>query len=287
MRIVDHVMRVLSVAVAVMAIACTAGDPHKGRILLAEVDGMYLYKDEVDLMYAANGQGTDSLEYVDRYIKSWAKEMLFYSKALENVATDKEIDARVELYRKNLILNEYQERLVVQQLEPALTVDDVLEFYKENIAMFEVDEPMIKGYYLKVPSKSPRMHELRRWCLSKSAEDFEKIEKYCLSKDAVFECFFEEWLPLDVVAAKTPLTVNQLKDRLARTATIEFSDNGHVYFVSADTMVVEGDDKPVEMVTAEIRKLLLNSRMAGFIKERKQELYNEALQKKGVKLYNK
>lgn len=287
MRIVDHVMRVLSVAVAVMVIACTAGDPHKGRILLAEVDGMYLYKDEVDLMYAANGQGTDSLEYVDRYIKSWAKEMLFYSKALENVATDKEIDARVELYRKNLILNEYQERLVVQQLEPALTVDDVLEFYKENIAMFEVDEPMIKGYYLKVPSKSPRMNELRRWCLSKSAEDFEKIEKYCLSKDAVFECFFEEWLPLDVVAAKTPLTVNQLKDRLARTATIEFSDNGHVYFVSADTMVVEGDDKPVEMVTAEIRKLLLNSRMAGFIKERKQELYNEALQKKGVKLYNK
>lgn len=284
---IGHGIKLLLMTVAVLTTACTAGDPHKGRFPLAEVDGMFLYKDEVDLMYAANGQGADSLEYADRCIERWIVETLFYSKALENVATDKDIDRRVELYKRNLILNEYQERLVVQQLEPALTENDIKEFYNENIEMFEVDEPMIKGFYLKVPSNSPRMHELRRWCLSKSAEDFEKIEKYCLSKDAVFECFFEEWLPLDVVAAKTPLTVNQLKDRLARTATIEFSDNGHVYFVSADTMVVDGDSKPVEMVSSEIKRLLLNSRMAGFIKERKQELYNDALQKNSIRIYYK
>lgn len=282
-----HGMKLLLMAAVALTAACTAGDPHKGRVPLAEVDGMFLYKDEVDLMYAANGQGSDSLEYADRYIKRWVVETLFYSKALENVATDKDIDWRVELYRRNLILNEYQERLVVQQLEPALTETDIKEFYNENIEMFEVDEPMIKGFYLKVPSNSPRMHELRRWCLSKSAEDFENIEKYCLSRDAVFECFFEEWHPLSFVAGKTPLTERQLQDRLSNTGTVEFKDNGYVYFISADTMVVDGDSKPVEMVSSEIKRLLLNSRMTGFIKERKQQLYDEALQKNNVRIYSK
>ena len=272
--------------VALSLVACQQADPHKGRLPLVGIDEVYLYKDEVDLMYAVNGNGEDSVSFVNAYIEKWIVETLFYNKALENVASDEEIERRIELYRRNLILNDYQEKLVVQQLEPSLSDEEILEFYNNNTEMFDAEESLIKGYFLKVPARSPRINELRKWCIGKTEEDFEKIEKYCLSKDAVFECYFEEWYPLAGVAVKTPLTESQLKERLLRKSTIEFNDDSHVYFVSSDTMILEGDCKPIEIVSAEIKELLLNSKMANFIKEKKNTLYNEALQNNSVKIYN-
>ena len=276
---------------AVMAIllfaACHSADPHKGRIPLAGVDDTYLYKDEVDLMYAVNGNGEDSIAYVESYIKKWIIETLFYNKAQENVALDNDIERRVEMYRRNLILNDYQEKLVVQQLEPTLSNSEILDFYNSNLSMFDAEESLMKGYFLKVPSNSPRINDLRKWCVGKSEEDLEKIEKYCLTKDAVFECFFEEWLPIAGIAAKTPLTEYQLKERLLRKKTIEFNDKSSIYFISADTLIMEGDSKPVEMVSGEIKELLLNSKMTRFIKERKSALYDEAVQNNSIRIYNK
>jgi len=276
-----------AIMVILLFAACHSADPHKGRIPLAGVDDTYLYKDEVDLMYAVNGNGEDSIAYVESYIKKWIIETLFYNKAQENVALDNDIERRVEMYRRNLILNDYQEKLVVQQLEPTLSNSEILDFYNSNLSMFDAEESLMKGYFLKVPSNSPRINDLRKWCVGKSEEDFEKIEKYCLTKDAVFECFFEEWLPIAGIAAKTPLTEYQLKERLLRKKTIEFNDNSSIYFISADTLIMEGDSKPVEMVSGEIKELLLNSKMTRFIKERKSALYDEAVQNNSIRIYNK
>lgn len=276
----------VAVLVVLLCAACQSGDPHKGRVPLAGIDGAYLYKDEVDLMYAVNGNGGDSTAYADAYIKKWIVETLFYNKAQENVASDSEIERRVEMYRRNLILNDYQEKLVVQQLEPSLSDDEIADFYKRNSSMFDAEESVMKGYFLKVPQGSPRLNELRMWCIGKTEEDLEKIEKYCLGKNAVFECFFDDWQPVAVVAARTPLTESQLQERISRKSTIEFKDNAYVYFISADTLIVEGDSKPIEMVSSEIKELLLNSKMANFIKEKKNALYNEAIQNNSVEYIN-
>lgn len=289
MNLLRYVENGLYTAIMVILLfaACHSADHHKGRIPLVGIDDTYLYKDEVDLMYAVNGNGEDSIAYVESYIKKWIIETLFYNKAQENVALDNDIERRVEMYRRNLILNDYQEKLVVQQLEPTLSNSEILDFYNSNLSMFDAEESLMKGYFLKVPSNSPRINDLRKWCVGKSEEDLEKIEKYCLTKDAVFECFFEEWLPIAGIAAKTPLTEYQLKERLLRKKTIEFNDNSSIYFISADTLIMEGDSKPVEMVSGEIKELLLNSKMTRFIKERKSALYDEAVQNNSIRIYNK
>lgn len=289
MNLLRYVENGLYTAIMVILLftACHSADHHKGRIPLVGIDDTYLYKDEVDLMYAVNGNGEDSIAYVESYIKKWIIETLFYNKAQENVALDNDIERRVEMYRRNLILNDYQEKLVVQQLEPTLSNSEILDFYNSNLSMFDAEESLMKGYFLKVPSNSPRINDLRKWCVGRSEEDLEKIEKYCLTKDAVFECFFEEWLPIAGIAAKTPLTEYQLKERLLRKKTIEFNDNSSIYFISADTLIMEGDSKPVEMVSGEIKELLLNSKMTRFIKERKSALYDEAVQNNSIRIYNK
>ena len=266
---------------------CEEKTEHNGRVPLVAVGDTYLYKDEVDILYAMSGLGTDSVAFYDDYIERWATDALFYSKAFENVASTAEIERMVESYRRSLILSLYQDALINQHLVPEISEAEVQEFYERNLVMFELEEPLVKGLLLKLPEKSPKMNDVRRWCMRRDIEDLENIEKYSISNAAVYESFPEEWRSMNSVVALTPLTLNQLYDRLSQKKTIEFSDGGYIYFVGADTIVPKGGLKPLEMVAPEIVELLVNSKKANFIKEKKRALYNEAQSRGKVKRLDK
>lgn len=257
--------------------ACKREDMHKGRTVVACIGETFLYKDEIDIMYAINGRGIDSVKFVDDYIERWAVERLFYNKAAENVASTVDIESMVEKYRTGLILSIYQDGLVNQQLVSDISMDDVEAFYEENEAMFELEEPMFRGLLLKVSDKSPNISRVRAWCMRHSSEDLDHIEKYSLANEAFYNGFLEEWRTVSDIAKQTPLSEYQLNERLKRKETIEFKHGGYTYFVSADSLIQQGDRKPLEMVVSEVKELLVNSRRAGFIKEKKRSLYNEAL----------
>lgn len=257
--------------------ACKREDMHKGRTVVACIGETFLYKDEIDIMYAINGRGIDSVKFVDDYIERWAVERLFYNKAAENVVSTVDIESMVEKYRTGLILSIYQDGLVNQQLVSDISMDDVEAFYEENEAMFELEEPMFRGLLLKVSDKSPNISRVRAWCMRHSSEDLDHIEKYSLANEAFYNGFLEEWRTVSDIAKQTPLSEYQLNERLKRKETIEFKHGGYTYFVSADSLIQQGDRKPLEMVVSEVKELLVNSRRAGFIKEKKRSLYNEAL----------
>ena len=60
-----------------------------------------------------------------------------------------------------------------------------------------------------------------------------------------------------------------------------------MYFVTADSIIRKGDVLPMNLVEDEIVELLINSRRADFIKQKKQELYDEALSEGRIKIHNK
>ena len=95
----------------------------------------------------------------------------------------------------------------------------------------------------------------------------------------------EEWMPFADLAHKTPLTEQQLMDRLLKKNVIEFTEGKSTYFVCADSILRRNDTKPIEMVAEEIKELLLNSKKAKFIKQVKRSLYEEGLKSGRVILY--
>ena len=268
-----------------LLLACKGEDVHKGRMAIACIGDSYLYKDEIDLMYAVSGEGVDSARFVKDYIERWATEHLFYNKAAENVASDVDIESMVEKYRRGLILSIYQDGLVNQQLASDISQDDITAFYEANDNMFEVEEPMFKGLLLKLSDKSPNIGRVRSWCMRRNSEDLERIEKYSITNSSLYKSFIEEWRTVSDVAKETPLTEYQLNERLKKREAIEFRHDGYTYFVCADTLIQKGDRKPMEMVVSEITELLVNSRRAGFIREKKQTLYKEALKTGEVVLF--
>ena len=259
--------------------------PQENRHSLVDVDGMHLYKDEVDLVLAANPRA-DSAEFVDEYIERWATEQLFYSKAADNVASMPEIESMIESYRRSLILNIYQSKLVEQHLQPTISQVEVNRFYEDNKALFDADESLFKGLLLVLPAKAPNLNKVRKWCVDMNSEALEEIETYSAENALVYEYLMDRWYPFADVVKHTPLTEFQLMERLSRKKTIEFKEDGKVYFVCSDTILREGDTLPVELVSAEINELLLNSRRADFIKRKKKDLFEEAKAKGIIKFNN-
>ena len=211
------------------------------RDALVSVGTESLYKDEVDIVYAQYAGRVDSAAFVQDYIERWVKEKLFFEKAVGNVQATDEIDQLVENYRKSLILNLYQDRLITQHLVPVISDEEVLQFYESERSLFFLSDPYIKGFYVKIPCKAPKVREVRIWCLRKRQDDLDALEQLCTENGYEYQFFMEEWIPFVDLARKTPLTRQQLMDRLLARNVIEFKDGDYFYFVCADTILKKND----------------------------------------------
>lgn len=271
-------------ALPVLLFACREEVSYAERSAVVSVGELYLYKDEADIVYAQQGRGADSVAFMQDYIERWAIDALFYEKAKENVVATDEIDRMVENYRASLIQNLYQDRLITQQLLPTITDAEVRGFYDRELALFELSEPYVKGFYVKLPPKA-KTRDVRNCFLHREQENLEELERLCTENGYEYQFFMEEWMPLADLAYKTPLSEQQLMERLLKNSVIEFTEEKSTYFICADSILKRNDTKPIEMVSGEIKELLINSKKAKFIKQVKRSLYEEALKAGRVILY--
>lgn len=277
----------IMVACAAFVMSCQEEIMHRGRTPLVSVGKEFLYVEDVERFYSANPPAADSARYVDEFINRWIEEALFYNVALRNVPSSDKIDRLVEGYRRSLVLNLYQDGLVEQHLRNDIIDEEVQAFYKANSQMFEVEEPIMMGIFLRVKKGAPKLSSLRKWYKSRAIEDLEKLDKYSLADDAQYEYFAETWQRVSDIAAKTPITETDLLQRLSRSAAIELNDKEYIYFISADSLIDKGGLKPVELVEGDIRNLLANTKKVSFIKEKKRALFDEAKEKGAIKYYSK
>lgn len=268
-------------------ISCEEEILHKGKRPLVSVGKEFLYYEDVQRFYAAHPNKEDSVQYVENFINRWLEEAVFYNVALRNVPSSHQIDELVERYRRSLVLNLYQEGLVGQRLKQEISEDEVVAFYKANEAMYEAEEPMMKGLLVKADKKAQKISSLRNWCKERTDENLEKLDKYSLVNNVQYDYFGDSWVRVADIAEKTPLAADDLLQRLSRSANIEFKDDKDIYFISADSILLKGQLKPLELVDAEIRELLINTLKAGFIKQQKKILYDEAVNRGAIHYYNK
>ena len=265
--------------------ACGDSVNHGGKTPYIGVGDEYLYKEDLEQAYMANHTQKDSAAFMQEYIEHWLEDALLYSRAKHNVSSSKEIARLIESYKKSLLLNIYQERLVDQQLDKEITAEEIASFYEDNSAMFKMEEPMIKGLLLKVSKKAPKLDAVRRWCKSTEPAELEKLEKYTLTNAQLYEYFYDSWMPVSALAAKIALSEEDLKQKVTKKDMIEFSDSSSLYIMNISDYLPVGELKPLDLAESEIKELLVNSRKADFLQQVKKDIYNEAISGGKVKYF--
>ncbi len=265
--------------------SCVHKTHEISRQPLLQVEGNYLYLDEVQQAIPANVAKTDSAEIANNFIKKWIIETLMYENAKRNISNQEEIEKLVEEYRKTLMIHEYQQQLIQERLSRNIPEDEIKNFYEKYKEQLVATESYIQGLLLIVPPTAPQMAMVREWVKSGNQKALENIEKYSLRNAIEYLYFGNKWMPFSEILKKIPLQINDPVSFLASNSFVELSDSAKHYFLKISAFVPAGETMPYEIAKEDISHTLLHKKEADFISQFESELYNDAIKKKKIEFF--
>lgn len=267
--------------------SCTKKTPDEARVPLLEVEGRFLYLDELEQVIPQSIGKKDSSEIAQSYIRKWVTDVLMYENAKRNITNQAEIDELVENYRKTLTIHQYQQKMIVQRLpkEPAET--ELQAFYDQYSGQLLLNENVIKGLLLVVPQKAPKLGNVRSWVQSGNTKSLESIEKYSIQNAISYDYFGDRWMPFNDILKKIPLQIKDPAAFIASNRFVETSDSTQHYFLRIESYLKIGDVEPYEMAKSRIATILMNKNKTEFIKNFEKELYNDAIKNESVTFFDK
>lgn len=270
-----------------LLVACGGETDHRGKTPLVEVDGAFLYKEDLKASMPIGLSKADSASFTENYIRKWVEDVLLYEKAESNVSDAGRIETLVQNYRKSLIMHDYQQHLVEQMLTSELSDEELKQFYENNKPLFRVDETLIKGLYIKVPQTASGISRIRRWYQSKDEESVDRLEKYSLSNAVDYIYFYDRWMPASVLLAKLPRKFKDAERYLEQNRHIELKDSAYYYFLHVDDILKRGQEKIFDAARDEVKKALGNLKQTEFMRQVRTDLYQTAERQERIKYYYK
>ena len=274
----------LVIIIMAMCISCKKEYDHHGRTPLVELNGRFLYYDEIQSVLPLSLSASDSVAFVEQYKLNWMKELLLMDKATHNIPNNAEIDRLVENYRKSLILHTYQQELINQNLANEVTEEEMLAYFEEHQTLFKAERPLLKGLFIKVPLSAPQLTQLRRWYKDTARVAVENLEKYGLQHAVKYEYFYDKWVSIAEMLDWVPYDEEELTDYLTKRQYLELKDTTFYYFLNVTDYRPVGAQEPFEFAQSQVKDILLNMRRMDYIEQVKNELYEEALEENKIKI---
>ncbi|MCD7899008.1 MAG: peptidyl-prolyl cis-trans isomerase [Bacteroides sp.] len=268
-----------------LCLSCDGKHGDRDKSLLVEVDGNYLYKEELEAALPVSISKDDSLLFAENYIRNWAENVLLYDVAQANIPDTKELERLVENYRKTLIVHTYQQELIKQRISSEFSEHELSNFYNENKQLFVLDRPLIKGLFLKVPFDAPQLTDVREWYKTETQEALENLEKYSWQHAVTYDYFYDKWVLLSDVLGKMPFKEKSPDVYIKENRNIEVKDDEFYYFLNVIEYLGIGDEKPYDFARSSVLEMMTNLKKVDYIKSMKEDLYQQALKKNKIK-YN-
>lgn len=284
MSIVKNWGVILVIAAAMTG--CGQEHNHKGKTPLVEVSGEFLYKEDLQAALPLNISKDDSVLFAEHYIRNWIEDALLFDKAEGNIPDNDKISKLVENYRRALIMHTYQEELVNQKLANDISEEEINAYYEKNKELFRLDNPLVKGLFIKVPRSSSDLGNVRVWYRKNNQDVIEKLEKYSLRNAVSYDYFYDRWTSVPDVAAKIPLKVLDTDaNYLDKNRNVEVKDTAFCYFLHIEDFLGKDKQKPLDFARDEIKEILINLKRVEFINKVKEDLYQRASDRNKIIYY--
>lgn len=267
-------------------VGCTKKHDHKGKTPLVEVNGKFLYQEDLQAALPLSLTPDDSVLFAENYIRNWVEDILLFEKAEDNVRDSEKVKALVESYRRALVMHAYQEELVQQQLKEEITQTEIADYYEKNKSLFILEKPIVKGLFIKVPLQSSGLADVRRWYKRNTQDAIEKLEKYSLRNAVTYDYFYDQWRPLEEIEAMMPVKDWKADgDFLQHNKDVELKDTAFHYFLHIEEFQDKGGQRPIDFAKEEITEILINLKRVDFINRVKEDLYRQASEKNGINYF--
>lgn len=253
--------------------------------LLAKIYDKSLYLSDMEGMIPEGMSAEDSALIISTFVRNWMRESSLLQEAENNVPNDLNLEKLVADYRASLIKNNYENIVMEKLLDSVVTKVQLQEFYEKNKDQYQLETPIVRCRFIKAPRNAPQINNAQDWWNSNKLEDLVALSSWSSQNATVHLLQDSAWYKVDDVAAYMPqgtLTVDNVKSR----RDFIQRDEGFIYFFKVLELVSRKDIAPLSYIEGQARKVILHKRKSQLLEELKTKLYDEALRKKQVTVYD-
>ena len=254
--------------------------------VVAEVDGVMLYRSDLDEVIPAGLSQEDSVRLAARYINSWASDQVFIGIAEQQLSkSEKDVTKELEAYRKALLKYRYEQLYVNERLDTAVSEDKVQQYYNENADKFVLERPVVKARFLSISSKSPMKEQIKKKMSSSESADVLEADSLAYTAAMKFETWDGRWVDISALSGEFGMDHATLLSK-RKGNWIEFTDTTGILNVAyIEAFMDKGAMAPVEYTTPVIKDLIVSVRKQELINSLEQNLLEDARRNGKYKTY--
>ncbi|MDB9736266.1 MAG: hypothetical protein QNK88_03425 [Polaribacter sp.] len=251
--------------------------------IIAIVNTEKLFRKDLKYVSPKNISTKDSVILIKSFVQNWAIKKLLLSAAVNNNSSEslKNINQLVQDYKESLLINNYKEELIKQQLDTIVAEEEVEEFYLANNDNFKLNEVLVKSKYVYFKQSKSVEKEIISLFKSDEIEAAEALERQQLSFK-MLQLNDSVWLELDQILLKLPFSKENL---LKKSKFIQKQDSLGLYLVAIKEVLHRNDIAPLSYVMPTIKEMILHKRKIELIREIEKIIVKDATKKNNFKVY--
>jgi hypothetical protein len=267
------------------AISCKPKNKEK-QVPVAKVFDKYLYFSEIKHIFPEKVSKQDSIEIASAYITTWVKNQLMLKQAELNLTEEqKDISEQVETYKSSILIYKYEDQMVRQKIDTAVSKQDIENYYNQNSANFILQENLVKAIYLKIPKTAPNIDDVKKWYQSNKTSDINKLDSYCYNYAVKYDFFSDDWVSFNQLENDLPKKIDNEDEFLKSNSFIEQEDDKFCYFISIKDKNLRGTLSPLEFVKTRIYDIIVNKRRMEYLNSLEINIFHDAQDRKTFEIY--
>jgi hypothetical protein len=256
--------------------ACQEPTPTEGEadVLLSTVHNKSLYLSELDGMLPENTSAEDSVKIINAYVERWVRKSLLMQEAERNIPKDLDIDELVRDYRASLIRHTYEQTLVEQHLDSLITKRELNDFYERNKEQYQLDAPIIRCNFIKVPQNAENINEIRTLWQNNQSEEKQQLLELCAQNEGGYLLADSIWYKVDLIGKQLPKgTINS--NNIGSRKEFALQDGTYLYLFRLLELVNRKEIAPLSYIEDQASKVILHRRKIKLLEDKKEELYEQ------------
>ncbi|MFZ5551473.1 MAG: hypothetical protein ACOZCO_00045 [Bacteroidota bacterium] len=269
--------RIFIAVIVLLCFSCGNDEQSAKGKLLAKVGDKELFLSDLQGMIPEGLTPDDSIARVKAITDDWIRETVILNKAeTELPETKKNVEARLEKYRRSLLIYEYEKEYARQKLDTNVSDQEIEKHYLDNQQDFKLPDYIVKVLYVKVMKEAPAQDKVARWFKSTRQEDLLSLEKYSAANAVNYYNDTESWIYFNELLKEVPLTINNKDEFLKNNKHVTFEDEEFKYYLTIYEYKLKDALSPLSLEKDNIKARILNARTTELIKKMRTDIMNES-----------
>ncbi len=254
---------------------------------IARVYDKFLYPEDLEGLTSEAINNSDSSDIAERYIQSWIKKQLLIDEASSMIDFDEaEISRKILDYRYALMVHEFKQYHINNQLKTNVSEDEIQTYYQANQDNFELKQNIIRGIFIKLPKEAPKINTVGKLIRSQKPKDKEELASYCFQFATYYTLEDTVWLNFEELIQSTPLaSIPNQEQYLKNNRYVETNDQNFQYFLYIDEYKIADQISPLEFVRDNIEEIIVNKRKIALANQLETDIYSEAQRNNDFEIY--